>query len=103
MIEIIRELPPSALVILVVGLAFILKMIGTGIAWAFSEVWANRKAQMERHDIALSSNTMAIIKLQVQIEQLMELLGSIPKMKEDISYAHSKIREIQNGQDSKRT
>ena len=98
MIEILKTLPSPALIAIIIALAFMFKLVGQGIGFIFTELWANRKAQVERHDLALSANTMAIVKLQVQIEQLNEFLVVIPKLREDINFAHLKIRDLQNGQ-----
>ncbi len=98
MLETLQKLPTMYLAgIIVISLALI-KALSDGLLWVFKEYWANNKEDAQRHSNALQANTMAIIKLQVQIEQLTELLTIVPKLKADVDWAHLKLRELQNGQ-----
>ncbi len=97
MTDFLRTLPSASLIAIIIALAFGFKLIGQALGWLISEAWSNRKVHMAKHDLALELNTSAIIKLQVQIEQLTELLTLVPKLKADVDYAHLKIRDLQNG------
>jgi len=96
--DFLKIIPIWALIALVVFLVFIIQgFIAIG-SFFFKDYWNNSKEKLEKHEKALLENTMAIVKLQVQLERLTDLLILVPKLKEDISFAHEKIREIQNGQ-----
>jgi hypothetical protein len=97
MVEFLKSLPPGYLVAIILAFTFVFKALGEAASFFFKDYWQDRKGQAEKRDSALSANTTAIIKLQVQIEQLTALLTIVPKIKADVDNAHEKIREIQNG------
>lgn len=97
MIETLRDLPSSVLIFLlcVGGYIFIgLFHVGT---WAFNEWWNARKEAKGKQLDALLQNTLAIQKLEIQMERLNELLHLIPKLQTDVAVAHQKIRDLANG------
>lgn len=96
MIEFLRTLPPVSLIAIIIALAFVFKLAGGAISWVFNEYWSNRKALSDKHDLALYNNTMAIVKLQVQLESLTEILKIVPKLKADLDVAHEKIRGLEH-------
>jgi hypothetical protein len=96
MLETLQKLPTTYLAGIIVLSIVLIKALSDTILWIFKEYWNESKENSERHSNALQANTMAIIKLQIQIEQLTELLTVVPKLREDVNYAHEKIREIQN-------
>lgn len=51
---------------------------------------------------ALTQNTLAITKLEIQLEQLVDLIKQVPKLKEDVRVAFTKIKELENGSRRKR-
>ena len=94
--ELLKVIPTWMLISIIVVLAFMAQTLIEVIVWFFKDFWHNRKGQIEKHEKALLENTMAIVKLQVQLERLTDLLVIVPKLKDDISYAHQKIRELEN-------
>ncbi len=95
MIEYIKSLPSGTLVALVLGLILVLRVGIDVLVFFFKDYWNERKGQIEKREIALQANTSAIMKLQLQIEQLTDLLTIVPKLKADVDFAHEKIRDIQ--------
>lgn len=78
--------------------AFILMAV-----WLFKEVWSNAK----RKNLALDSTlkdlsdkinqlTIAVVKLEAQLQSIDKLVEIIPKMREDINASHDKIRSLGN-------
>lgn len=96
--ELLKLIPTWMLIAIVVVLAFMFQTLIEIMSWFFKDFWHNRKGQIEKHEKALLENTMAIVKLQVKIENLTDALILIPKMKADIDWAHEKLRSIQNGE-----
>ncbi len=95
MIEFLKTLQPSALVAIVLGLILFIRGCIDILVFFFKDYWNERKGQIEKRDISLQANTSAIMKLQLQIEQLTDLLTIVPKLKADVDFAHEKIRDIQ--------
>lgn len=52
----------------------------------------SRKDQIK----ATQENTLAVTKLQVEMQNLKELISGIPKMKQDIDVAHERLRQLTN-------
>lgn len=98
MAEYLKTLTPASLIAIILVMAFVFKYIGEVGAFFFRDYWQDRKGQVEKRESALMANTAAIMKLQIQIEQLTDLLTIVPKLKADIDWAHDKIREIKNNQ-----
>lgn len=94
MIEILQQLPVSVLILAcaVSGYLFIssIKLV----AWIFKEWWSDRKGRIENQTQALLKNTMAIQKLEIQVQALNEYLHVLPKLQRDINSAHEKIRTM---------
>lgn len=42
----------------------------------------------------LSENTTAIAKLTLEVQNVKDLIQDLPKLKQDVSMAHQKIREL---------
>lgn len=85
MIDFLKTIPIWALIVVILLMGYIL-----------NGYWDDRKRQLDKRDEALEANTLAIMKLQLQIEQLTNLLTIVPKLKADIDWAHDKIRDIEN-------
>ena len=98
MVDYLKTLSPSALIALILAFAFVFKGAIDVLAWFLKDYWSDHKINAEKRDKALIDNTMAIVKLQVQIEGLIQALSIVPKLKDDIDRAHAKIRDLQNGQ-----
>lgn len=81
--ELIKSLPASVQVLIIMVLG-----------WFFKEYWEDRKDKKKTQDEALNKNTLAIVELQVQIKNLAEVLSILPKFKQDLDYAHEKIRDL---------
>ncbi len=96
MLEYLKTLPTGSLIAIILAMAFVFKALGEIIAFFFKDYWRERKGQLEKRDLALTANTQAIIKLEIQIEQLIDLLTIVPKLKVDIDSAHEKIRDLKN-------
>lgn len=96
MLEYLKTLPTGSLIAIILAMAFVFKYIGEAAAFFFKDYWQDRKGQAEKRETALAANTAAIIKLQIQIEQLTELLTIVPKLKADVDFAHQMIREIKS-------
>lgn len=93
-VEVLKDLPPSVLLALTLGLGMLFIALLKACGWVFEKWWGERKERQDKHDKALTENTLAIVKLQVQMERLNEFLHVIPEMQKDISALHKKIREI---------
>lgn len=94
MVDFLRTLPPAALIAIVIVFGYMLKTLQDGLGFILKEIWHGRQALETKRDLALSENTTAIIKLQVQIETLNGILTIVPKLKADIDNAHDKIRDM---------
>lgn len=94
MVEIVRDLPPAVTVALLCGLIMIFIAVIKAAAWFFEQWWVDRKVREQNTARALAENTVAITKLDFQIQRLNEFLHVIPKMQSDINLAHQKIREL---------
>jgi len=84
-VDYLKTMPVGVLIAIILGLGFIL-----------NGYWKDRKRGLDKRDKALEENTRAIIKLEIQIERLTDLLTIVPKLKADIDIAHEKIRDLQN-------
>lgn len=91
MVEYLKTLPSGTLIAIILAMAFVFKYVGEVVAFFFKDFWQKGKDK----DSALQANTQAIIKLEVRIELLTELLAIVPKLKADVDRAHDKIRDIE--------
>lgn len=96
MIEGLRELPSSVLIFLLIVGGYVLIGIFHLGAWIFKQWWDSRKENLLLQTQALQQNTLAIQKLQLQMERLNEFLHIIPKLQTDVAIAHQKIRDLSN-------
>jgi len=94
MIELIKDLPYSVQLFIFIGCFYVLFIMFKAFGWIFREWWMSKKEKEIKLDKAITENTVAIIKLQTQIERLSDLLHLIPKMQADIHHAHKKIRDL---------
>lgn len=94
MVELLKDLPASVVIALSAALLTLLYAILKAAAWFFQEWWHDRKEIKKSQTDAILANTLALVKLETQVEQLTKLLQIIPKLERDISSAHVKIREI---------
>lgn len=83
--SLLKDLSPTELILLVLVLGFVCKE-------AYKAYLERNKAQTS----ALTENTLAIQKLEIQFEQLVDLIRSVPKLKEDVRVAFTKIKELEN-------
>lgn len=95
MVELIKDLPASVVIAMLCGVLMLLMAIGKGLWWGFNEWYQNTKVREQTLNKSIIENTLAITRLQVEMEKLNELLISIPKLKLDIDLAHQKLRDIQ--------
>lgn len=89
-----KDLPPAVLLSLTLGMGMLLLALIKAVAWFFKQWWSERKERLDRQSQALMANTIAIVKLETQIERLNEFLHIIPRLKADIDLAHQKIRDL---------
>lgn len=94
MVEVLKDLPPSVLLALTLGLGMLFIALLKACGWVFEKWWLDRRSRQDSQAQALMANTIAIVKLETQIERLNEFLHLIPKLKADIDLAHHKIREL---------
>lgn len=86
-------------------------MDGEKISWAIlgvfaiKELWQTIKSDkkeakelLKENTSATNQNTIAIVKLQVQLEQIIKVTESIPEIKNDLDHAHRMIRELRSNQ-----
>lgn len=85
MAEYLKTIPAWALIAIIVLMAYVL-----------NGYWDDRKRVLEKRDELLAANTQAIMKLELQIEQLVDLIKIVPKLEADMDYAFSKIRDLEN-------
>jgi len=95
MVEVIKDLPPAVTVALLCGLLMIFIALIKSAAWFFQQWYTDKKVREQSQSEALIANTMAIQKLDIQIQRLNEFLHVIPKLQSDITLAHQKIRDLQ--------
>lgn len=84
MADYLKSMPQGVLIAIILLLAFVL-----------NGYWKDRKKGLERHDKALEDNTKAILRLQIQLESITQVLTLVPKLKADIDFAHDKIRNLE--------
>lgn len=56
---------------------------------------------LKEQTTALNQNTLAIQKLEIQLESLIDTIRLVPKLKEDVRIAFTKIKELENGRQRK--
>lgn len=98
MVELIKDMPASVQVALLVGCIMLLTALLKGAWWAFTEWYQESKVREQTLNKSILENTLAITRLQVEMEKLNELLMVIPKLKSDIDSAHEKLRDIPRNQ-----
>ena len=76
MAEIIKDLPASVQVALLCGLLMLFIAGIKAAAWFFEQWWIDRKVQQQSMSKALTENTIAIQRLDLQIERLNEFYTS---------------------------
>ena len=94
MVELIKDLPPAVTVALLTGSIMCFIALIKAAAWFFEQWWVDRKVREQNASKALSENTLAIQRLELQIDRLNEFLHVIPKLQSDINLAHEKLREM---------
>lgn len=100
MVELIRDLPQSVQLGLILIMGYALLASIKAAAWFFRDWYTEGRAKALKQTEALLANTMAIQKLELQVERLNEFLHVIPKMKDDINALHSKLRDDSKKNDS---
>jgi len=73
--------------------------------FALKELWQTFKSDkkeakelLKDNTQATHQNTLAIVKLQVQLEQILKATESIPEIKNDLDHAHRMIRDMRQNQ-----
>lgn len=91
-----ETLPISQVISFVQNPAFILLLI-----WVLKEILDFSRKKVSQYDNALKDNsqklselTIAIVTLQVKLDQLEKFTRVIPKLSDDIIAAHEKIRDL---------
>lgn len=64
------------------------------------EVFYTLKNSNKEHTKAIQENTLAITKLEVQLEHTNQRLAELPTIKKDVDAAHEAIRYLRNGIES---
>lgn len=65
-------------------------------AFLCKDIFLSFKNTGKEHTKAIQENTLAITKLEVQLEHTNQKLGEIPTMKKDIDSAHESIRALRD-------
>lgn len=63
-------------------------------AFLLKDIFLSFKNTGKEHTKAIQENTLAITKLEVQLEHTNHKLSEIPEMKKDIDSAHESIRAL---------
>ena len=97
----LKELTSGELVVIVLSLGWLLNK-------ALDSFLEQRKLKstetsiiLKEQTTALNQNTLAIQKLEIQLESLNEAIRVVPKLKEDVRVAFTKIKELENGRRSR--
>lgn len=61
------------------------------------ELFYTFKNSNKEHTKAIQENTLAITKLEVQLEHMTQKLSELPSIKKDVDAAHEAIRFLRNG------
>jgi hypothetical protein len=94
MVEFLHSLQPGYLIAIILGLIIVIRGAIDVSVFFFQDYWNARKVQAEKRDRALQANTTAIMKLELRMEQLTDLLTIVPKLKADVDSAHEHIRDL---------
>lgn len=75
---------------------------GAFIAWVLREFWASYRdrnksiaSDLKANTLAIQTNTHALVKLEVQIENLAHATEILPKLKADVDILHERVRQLQ--------
>lgn len=71
--------------------------LGAVVLLLLKELISSMNGSRKDNIKATQENTLALTKLQVEMQNLKELISMIPKMKQDIDVAHERIRQINKG------
>ena len=87
------EIPTKELLILGVGIVF------TIIGFLIKKLLKDFETKMSESTLALQQNTLAVVKLNTQIEIVMKQLERVYQMEKDLDAVHSKLRALVFGKD----
>lgn len=69
-------------------------LYGTVLAFILKDVFLSFKSNQKEHTKAIQENTLAITKLEVQLDHTNQKLAEVPSMRKDIDAAHEAIRSL---------
>lgn len=70
-------------------------MIVTLGIFGLKELYSMFKNSTKENTKATMENTLQLVKLEVKLDHITELIEQLPKIKKDLSSAHEKIRAIE--------
>lgn len=94
MVELIKDLPASVVIAMLCGVLMLLLAIAKAGWWGFTQWWSDRKERDQGLINALQANTLAIQRLEIQVDHLNQFLHVVPKLQADVNLAHQRLRDI---------
>ena len=71
-------------------------LYGVVLAFLVKDIFLTFKSNQKEHTKAIQENTLAITKLEVQLEHTNQKLAEVPSMRKDIDAAHEAIRSLKS-------